>query len=261
MSTFRSALENTELAPEYSHITADQTLLGRFGKKLFELYCKVLFSLYCPLTIYGKENIPDSSFIFCSNHNSHMDSGVLMTASGKGFKNFAMIAAKDYFFENKIRKFFLNILMNLIPVDRKSNRKTITEYLVACREFVDKDKRCLIIYPEGTRSKTGDLQPFKRGLSIVSVELGIPILPAYIDGTYKAMPKGRNLMKPVKLQIFIGEPIHPGEYLSNGEESTTKNFGSYAKVTKELEKRIHKLKDREIIEKKRRANEVVGMGS
>lgn len=251
MSTFRSALENTKLAPEYSHITADQTLLGRLGKKLFEYYCKFLFTIYCPLTIYGKENIPDSSYIFCSNHNSHMDSGVLMYASGRGFRNFAMIAAKDYFFENKTRKFFINILMNLIPVDRKSNRKTITEYLVACREFVNKDQRCLVIYPEGTRSTTGELQPFKRGLAIVSVELGIPILPAYIDGTHDAFPKGRNLMRSVKLSIHIGEPIYPEEFLKSRENSTEANFGSYAKVTKELENRIHKLKDRMIIEKER----------
>jgi len=173
-----------------------------------------------------------------------MDSGVLMIASGKGFKNFAMIAAKDYFFENKTRKFFINILMNLIPVDRKSNRKTITEYLVACREFVNKNQRSLVIYPEGTRSTTGELQPFKRGLAIVSVELGIPILPAYIDGTHKAFPKGRNTMKPVKLSIDIGKPIYPEEFLKNAENSTEVNFSSYAKVTKELENRIHKLKEK-----------------
>jgi len=261
MSTFRSALENTKLAPEYSHITADQTLLGRLGKKIFEYYCKALFSIYCPLNIYGKANIPDSSYIFCSNHNSHMDSGVLMIASGRDFKNFAMIAAKDYFFENKTRKFFLNILMNLIPVDRKSNRKTITEYLVACREFVNKDQRCLVIYPEGTRSLTGEMQPFKRGLAIVSVELGIPILPAFIEGTNKALPKGRNLMKPVRLSIHIGEPIYPEEFLKNSENSKNANISPYAKVTKELENRIHKLKDRKIIEKECQSNEVVGMGS
>lgn len=173
-----------------------------------------------------------------------MDSGVLMTASGKGFKNFGMIAAKDYFFENKIRKFFLNILMNLIPVDRRSTRKTITEYLIACREFVSKGQRSIIIYPEGTRSKTGEIQPFKRGLAIVSVELGIPVVPAYIEGTFKAMPKGRNLVKPGKINITIGEPVYPGDYLSEGEGDTGNHFDAYRKVTNELEKRIRNLKDR-----------------
>lgn len=244
MSSFRFALESTPLPPEYAHITRDQTLLGRCGKKIFELYCKVLFSVYCPLTVSGRENLLDSSYIFCSNHNSHMDSGVLMTASGKGFKNFGMIAAKDYFFENKIRKFFLNILMNLIPVDRRSNRKTITEYLVACREFVSKGQRSIIIYPEGTRSKTGEIQPFKRGLAIVSVELDIPVVPAYIEGTFKAMPKGRNLVKPGKITITIGEPVYPGDYLSEGEGDTHSHFDAYSKVTNELEKRIRNLKDR-----------------
>ena len=78
MNTIQSELESAVLSPEYFYILEKPSLLSRAIKKIFEIYCKILFKIYCPLKVKGKENIPGSSFIFCSNHNSHMDSGVLI---------------------------------------------------------------------------------------------------------------------------------------------------------------------------------------
>ena len=252
MGTFRAQLKDSTLGSEYAYLWQNQSLLGRFIKKLFEIFCKTLFTIYCPLTVQGVERIPESSFIFCSNHNSHMDSAVLMTSSRKGFKNFGMIAAKDYFFDNKIRRYFLNLLMNLIPIDRKSSRKTIVENLLACRGFVKNGHRNLIVYPEGTRSMTGEMQPFKTGPAIISVELGLPIVPAYIEGTFDSYSKGSNFLKPKKVSITIGEPIYPEHYQDNARDNEKGvHFTAYRRVTKELEDRIHILKKGKIHGKQR----------
>jgi 1-acyl-sn-glycerol-3-phosphate acyltransferase len=239
VSSIRSELENAVLSPEYSYIIEKPSFISRLIKKIFEIYCKILFKIYCPLTVVGKENIPDSSFIFCSNHNSHMDSGVLMVASGLPFKNFAMMAAKDYFFDNEKRKYYLNLLMNLIPIDRNADRKSMIEYLAVCREFTKNGRRSLIIYPEGTRSKTGDIQQFKRGPAMTSAEIEIPIVPAFIKGTYKAWRKGKILMKPQKIKIRIGKPIYPDEFKYDDKEN---NFLTYRRITEELEKQVNELK-------------------
>jgi long-chain acyl-CoA synthetase len=241
--SIRSELETAVVPPEYSHVLKKPDLLSKSIKKIFEIYCKILFTIYCPLKIIGRENVPkSSSFIFCSNHNSHMDSGILMVASGLPFKNFAMMAAKDYFFDNGKRKYSLNLLMNLIPIDRDSDRKSMISYLAACREFTRTGNRNLIIYPEGTRSKTGNIQPFKKGPAMISAEVGLPIVPAFIKGSFNAWPKGKVLMKPSRITIRIGKPILPDEYICD-DGSDGNNFQAYKKITEELEKRVHELKN------------------
>jgi len=239
VSSIRSELESAVVPSEYSHVLKKPNLLDISIKKTFEIYCKLLFTFYCPLTIKGRENIPASSFIFCSNHNSHMDSGILMVASGMPFKNFAMIAAKDYFFDSNKRN-YLSLLMNLIPIERNADRKSIIDYLTACREFTRNGNRNLIVYPEGTRSLTGKIQVFKKGPAMISAELNLPIVPAFISGSFKAWPKGKVFMKPSKLKIIIGKPIYPDEYIYNNEMEGN-NFQAYKKITEELTKRIHRL--------------------
>lgn len=242
MNPISSELENAVVPPEYSHVLKKPSFLSKLIKKIFEIYCKILFTVYCPLKVIGRENVPrTSSFIFCSNHNSHMDSGILMVASGLPFKNFAMMAAKDYFFDNDKRKYYLNLLMNLIPIDREADRKSIIDYLATCREFTKNGNRSLIIYPEGTRSKTGRIQSFKKGPAMISAEIHVPIVPAYITGTYNAWPKGKIFMKPSRVTIRIGKPISPDNFICNDRE--VNNFQAYRKITEELEKRVHELKN------------------
>lgn len=240
MKTIKEELECSTLSDEYSYLQKEPSFLERTVKKIFEIYCKLLFKFYCPLTVKGRENIPDESFIFCSNHNSHMDSGILMVASGKAFKDFAMMAAKDYFFDNKKRKNFLGLLMNLIPINRNSNRKEMIAYLTAIREFTKRGKKGLIIYPEGTRSRDGKIQAFKKGPALASIELGLPIVPAHISGTHIAWPKGRVFMKPTKIEVHVGKPIYPKIFL-NGGGTKDPHFSVYNKLTEELENNVRML--------------------
>lgn len=240
MSSSRTQIISAQLGSEAAQRTA---LMQRSLRKMFEWYCATVFRFYCPLTVVGQERVPAGGFIFCSNHNSHMDSAVLMAASGKGFDHFGMVAARDYFFESSRRGAFLNQFMSLIPIDRKCNRSTLKAYLAAARKFVKAGQKSLIIYPEGTRSTTGNMLPLKKGPAIIAVELGLPLLPAYIDGTNRAWPKGRTLMKPRRIRVSIGEPIYPAQFEDHDRPGRVYNLKVYRRVTQELEGRIHRLRD------------------
>ena len=245
MKTIRAELETAVLGPEHSGVTGRPSLFTRVVRRLFEWYSVILFKIYCPLTVIGRDRLPQSSFVFCANHNSHMDSAVLMIAANRGFNTFGMMAAKDYFFENSIRKYFMTLFMNLVPVERKSkDRKAMIEGLAACREFMKDGRRSLIIYPEGTRSRTGKIASFKKGPAMIATELGVPVAPAFIKGTQEAWPKGRKLIRPTRIVCYIGDAIRPESYLdeeNTGAAGESANFGMYKRMTAELEQSVRDL--------------------
>ena len=217
------------------------------GKAAFELLCRAFFKVYCPLTVVGREHLPEGGAVFCSNHASHLDSVILMVASGRPFSEFAMVAARDYFFDRTKSQHTINVFLTLIPVSRKASREGLRHYLAACQAFVRDGHagsrgRSLIIFPEGTRSRTGQMQPFKKGPALIATELGLPLVPAYIDGSFRAWPKGRKLIRPQAIRVHVGAPIRPEEY-RGGASHPESAILTYRRVTRELESRIHELKE------------------
>jgi 1-acyl-sn-glycerol-3-phosphate acyltransferase len=178
-----------------------------FGSALFEGFCRNFFRWYCPLTVEGQHYLPDGPFLICSNHTSHADSAVLMTASGRSFRTFAMMGARDYFFKSRHRRWSVSRLMNVIPVDRQLGSKSLAVCLSTCRRFLERTKGALILYPEGTRSPDGEMQPFKAGAGLFAIELGVPVVPAYIEGTHRILPKGSYLPKAAHVTVRFGEPL------------------------------------------------------
>jgi len=202
----------------------------------------MVFSTYAPLRVFGKENIPTSSFIFCSNHNSHMDVALLAVAAKKSFNHFGMLAARDYWFESWIKRIAVNTVMNLIPVDRKSsnNKKlSIQDTEKLCNSFMNFENRNLILFPEGTRGEPGKILPFKKGAASFSINLNKPILPAVIYGSHKIWPRGKIFFGlPTKINVYILEPIYPESFL-DGQNKTEKTVNmAIEKITNMLEKKI-----------------------
>ena len=239
MSTFQDKLKQAELDPEYAYLKRDPRGMTAVWHKCFELFCHALFNLWCPAKVEGRENLPSAPFIFCSNHCSHMDSAALMYAGGEDFDQYGMVAAKDYFFDNKSRNNFLSRLMNLIPADRGASRESIVRLMVACREFTSHRNRSIIIYPEGTRSQSGDMSTMKKGAAMIAAELNLPIVPVYIDGTHRAYPKGVKIIRPTRVRIYIGEAIDPHRFA----EEHGKGRSNYTAITTEMESRIRKMKE------------------
>lgn len=178
------------------------------GSALFEGFCRTFFTLYSPLTVEGRHHLPGEPFLLCSNHCSHADSAVLMTASGRSFRSFALIGASDYFFHSRSVRWRVAPLMNVIPIDRQPGPHSLSACLKTCRRFLQLGGS-LILYPEGTRSPDGEMRAFKSGVGLFALELGVPVVPAYIDGTHDILPKGKSFPRSARVTVRFGEALQP----------------------------------------------------
>ena len=188
--------------------------------------------------------------MFCSNHNSHMDVAILMASWRQSFRHYGMLAAKDYWFDNKIKKFLTGIILTLIPIDRGSEGEktlSIDETIELCKTFTLKGKRNLIFFPEGTRSLTGQISPLKKGAAFFAIRLALPIVPVHIKGTYTAWPKGSIFMKPRKISVIIGEPLYQDRVLDANEPNPADpeemEYRAVQRMTEDLESAIRKLEE------------------
>ncbi len=177
------------------------------GSAAFEGFCRMFFTVYSPLTVEGREHLPSEPFLLCSNHASHVDSAALMTASGRRFSSFALIGASDYFFHSPGVRWSVSPLMNVIPIERRPGPKALAACLATCRRFLEQTGGSLILYPEGTRSPDGEMRAFKAGAGLFASELGLPLVPAYIEGTHRILPKGRSVPRPGPLTVRFGKAL------------------------------------------------------
>ena len=214
------------------------------GSAVFQGFCKVFFLCYCRLTVAGQHHLPDSSFIICSNHTSHIDSAVLMTASGLPFSTFALLGASDYFFDSWRTKFLVSRFMNVIPIDRQAQHKSLRRSLAMCDEFLQRAHGNLILYPEGTRSCNGEIQTFKKGAGLFAVDLGVPVVPAYIEGAHSILAKGRFMPRLGTVTVRFGEPI----MFESKQFDPRLGRGSRRAAVELLERRIRGLSRRPPIE-------------
>lgn len=228
--------------PKYSYLLGKQYFFFRVFKALFYYYSKVVFIFYAPLRVIGREKIPKTSFIFCSNHNSHMDVAVLAVSVKKSFNHFGMLAARDYWFDSWIKRTLVNTVMNLIPVDRKSSKDrelSTSDTLSLCDAFMEYGQRNLILFPEGTRGKPGELLPFKKGAASFSAKLNKPILPAVIHGSHKIWPRGKIFFSwPTKIRVYILDPIYPESFLETDNPTEEERSRAVENIALELERVI-----------------------
>tara|TARA_Y100000590_G_scaffold357254_1_gene412001 strand:+ start:381 stop:1112 length:732 start_codon:yes stop_codon:yes gene_type:complete len=228
--------------PKYSYLLGKQPFYYKIWKTIFYFYSKIVFSTYAPLKVYGRDKIPNSSYIFTSNHNSHMDVALLSAAAGKSFNHFGMLAAKDYWFDSWVKLTLVNTVMNLIPIDRKIDgirEFPIEDTLKLCNSFMDFSKRNLVIFPEGTRGTPGVILPFQKGPAIFSLKLKKPILPAVIFGSHKIWPKEKIFFSwPTQITVYILDPIYPDSFIGKDNPNKEEINKAINNMTSALEKII-----------------------
>ena len=187
-----------------------------YGKTYFISTVDLFFLGTSQLQFLDGKKIPNASAIFCSNHNSHMDVALVSTAAGKSFNHFGMLAARDYWFDNKIKRFLTNIGMNLIPIDRRirgNHSFSLNDTIALCRGFMALDNRSIIMFPEGTRGNPGEIKRFKKGAAAFSIKLDVPIVPLYVHGSHKAWPRGKFFMRPTFIKLEVGDPLYPKDFI------------------------------------------------
>lgn len=161
--------------------------------------------IYHRFEVIGAEHLPvDKSFIMIANHASHLDVLCLLSALPLRKLHRAFpAAAQDYFFINLPRLAIAAIIVNALPFGRRGN---IRHSLELCRSLLENSGNILIIFPEGTRTKNGQMQDFKPGIGLLAAGTQIPIVPCYLAGAFEAWPKGKILPRPRKLRLQIGKP-------------------------------------------------------
>ncbi len=171
-------------------------------------------------------------FILAPNHSSHLDSPSVVTAVGSR-RRVWVAGAEDYFFNSAAKRFFFGKMLDTIAFDRKADG---VRGLRRCGEALSRGDG-LLLFPEGTRSITGELQPFKIGVAVLAVQYQVPIVPIYIDRTFDLLRKGQRLVRPGSVTVSFGEPIYPGK-----EKEVTDLYEHFRSLTKQLETAVSSLK-------------------
>jgi 1-acyl-sn-glycerol-3-phosphate acyltransferase len=166
---------------------------------------------YCkPMAIEGRENLKGlrNPAIFIGNHSSHMDAPVLFNALPERFKlRVAFGGAADRWFLKgrkgiKNQPWYFALAMNAFPIQRGGGRNALSY----AESLLDK-RWSLVILPEGTRSTTGKMAPFRHGVSILALKKNVPVVPVWLEGLRAMRPKGSKVITPGPALARIGKPI------------------------------------------------------
>jgi len=172
------------------------------------------------VTVLGREQLDDLAgpYVVVSNHASHLDAPLIIGALPRKLSRYvAAGAAADYFFDVWWRKSLTALFFNAFPVDRtglRGKRGMATDLLDAGVP--------LLLFPEGTRSKTGEMGNFKPGAAALCISRDVPCLPVAIGGANEAMPKGKNWPDRGRPPIFVtfGPPLWPEDGETASQFST-----------------------------------------
>jgi len=190
--------------------------------------------LYHRLEIVGREHIPaEGSFVLVANHASHLDVLCLLSALpfAKLHRAFPA-AAQDYFFVSVPRTFLAAVVVNALPFNRQTNPR---QSINLCRELLGNTGNILVIFPEGTRSVTGELGEFKPGLGLFLAGTSYPVVPCYLEGAHRAWPKGARFPRPRPVRLTIG-PSRTYAELTAGKAAAIE-------ISRDLEARVRSLRD------------------
>lgn len=155
--------------------------------------------------VLGREHLPAAPpFVVVANHSSHLDAlalaaGLPSRLAGRAFP----IAAGDTFFETKASAAFAAVCLNALPMWRKKCGSHAMETLRA--RLLEGDA-IYLLFPEGTRTRTGGMAAFRAGIGMLVAGTGVPVVPAWLDGCFAALPPGRRWPRPRAITLRFGAP-------------------------------------------------------
>jgi 1-acyl-sn-glycerol-3-phosphate acyltransferase len=201
---------------------------ARLARAIFTDFISApLVDLVAPTTIVGADALSrqQGPVIFAANHNSHADTAVLLKAIPQHLRHKVVVAAaSDFFFDSTTKATVMSLVLGAIPIERsKVNRRSAETALELLEEGWS-----VIIYPEGGRSPDGWMHDFKGGAAYLSVRAGAPVVPVFIDGTDKVLPKSRvepgvapggsgtedrlgSKLRRHPVSVTFGRPLRPDE--------------------------------------------------
>jgi 1-acyl-sn-glycerol-3-phosphate acyltransferase len=183
------------VAVTMDRITGNRDLTWRFAKGRARDLANLLG---VQVTVRGGEHLAGGPFVLASNHQSHLDILALL-----GFlPGRTRFAAKREMWRHPVVGAVLDTL-DMVPIDRDD-----PESAIAALQRTDGTAGSLVVFPEGTRSRDGQLREFKKGAFVLAIRAGLPVVPVVCRGTRRLMPRGSRLtVVPGPVEIIVEEPI------------------------------------------------------
>ncbi len=194
----------------------------------------VFLKLVNRLSVEGSENVPSSGgVLLVANHASFLDPPVLGCAAMHRHVRFM---ARDTLFHNR---WFGRLLhgVRAVPISRERGDVSALKKALSVLRAGD----CLGFFPEGTRSSDGALQPVKPGVGFIAAKSGVPVVPAYIVGSFEAFSRHHRWIRPRKIRIIVGTPIERAEF-----EQFSSDANYYDKIGELIMARIQALAPRQL---------------
>lgn len=160
------------------------------------------------LTVRGRENLPRSGpAIVIANHNSHLDTLVLLSLMPLGqLDQVRPVAAADYFLKNRYLAWFSLNLLNILPLERGQASRG-EDPLAESAAALDRGD-ILIVFPEGSRGSAEVMGKFKGGVARLKERYpDVPVIPVFLQGAGKALPRGEIVLVPVVVDAVVGTPL------------------------------------------------------
>ncbi|MEM9882881.1 MAG: lysophospholipid acyltransferase family protein [Planctomycetota bacterium] len=167
---------------------------------------RVYLKLYHRLTIRGRRHLPSGPpFVLVANHTSHLDTLMLASALPVRHRRYVFpISAGDVFFETRLAARFSSVFLNALPMWRhRAGRHELGEL----RERITAGDAGFILFPEGTRSPDGRMQPFLPGVGMLLAGTDVPVVPCGLTGAFAGLPRGATRPRPVRLRVRVGRPM------------------------------------------------------
>lgn len=185
------------------------TRASRIARFLFfSFIVRPIIFLVLGINCRRREWIPKQGpAIIVANHNSHLDTLVLMMVCPSAILDQVRpVAAADYWMKNKWIAWFATNVIRIIPIERRRDKRT-GDPLDAISQALD-EKQIVIFFPEGSRGEPEEMSQFKVGIAkLAERHPDVPVCPVFMRGLGRALPRGEGLLVPVFIDVFVGESM------------------------------------------------------
>ncbi|MCW9027727.1 MAG: 1-acyl-sn-glycerol-3-phosphate acyltransferase [Kangiella sp.] len=191
----------------------------------FAIIIKPIVRLVIGLRYQNKPILPeDGPALIIANHNSHLDTMVLISLLPlKVLHKVQPVAAADYFLKNKCIAWFAQNVIGILPIERQSERQTRSP-IEQCAEAL-KQGKILIFFPEGSRGEPENMSELKYGVVKLAEKCPeVPVYPIYMHGLGKSLPKGDALLVPFFCDVVFSKPLHYQDAQGNFFEQIKARF-------------------------------------